>query len=174
MPTFVYRGRNVVSVTDPYGRILGFLDRILNIKLKFQLKLKCKAKIHLTFFCFIFSYHKIMNDVQYGALLESALLLFDFLYVQLFMVGRSTCWSLLWLSCNDLCDGVQTESQRGSYNRKGVPQIEHNIIHKILSLHYHKHLERSNRIQRHIGDGRPLNMYVRNLLKTRPNPRRAL
>jgi hypothetical protein len=27
VPTFVDRGRHVVSVTDPYGRILGFLDR---------------------------------------------------------------------------------------------------------------------------------------------------
>jgi hypothetical protein len=26
--TFVDRGCHVVSVTDPYGRILGFLDRI--------------------------------------------------------------------------------------------------------------------------------------------------
>jgi hypothetical protein len=28
MPTFANRGRHVVSVTDPYGRILDFLDRI--------------------------------------------------------------------------------------------------------------------------------------------------
>jgi hypothetical protein len=27
LPTFANRGRHVVSVTDPYGRILGFLDR---------------------------------------------------------------------------------------------------------------------------------------------------
>jgi hypothetical protein len=27
LPTFAYRGCHVVSVTDPYGRILGFLDR---------------------------------------------------------------------------------------------------------------------------------------------------
>jgi hypothetical protein len=27
MPTFVDRGCHVVSVMDPYGRILGFLDR---------------------------------------------------------------------------------------------------------------------------------------------------
>jgi hypothetical protein len=27
LPTFEDRGCNVVSVTDPYGRILGFLDR---------------------------------------------------------------------------------------------------------------------------------------------------
>jgi hypothetical protein len=27
VPTFVDRERHVVSVTDPYGRILGFLDR---------------------------------------------------------------------------------------------------------------------------------------------------
>jgi hypothetical protein len=27
MPTFADRGCHVVSVTDPYGRILGFLDR---------------------------------------------------------------------------------------------------------------------------------------------------
>jgi hypothetical protein len=27
VPTFADRGRHVVSVTDPYGRILGFLDR---------------------------------------------------------------------------------------------------------------------------------------------------
>jgi CBS-domain-containing membrane protein len=27
VPTFAERGYHVVSVTDPYGRILGFLDR---------------------------------------------------------------------------------------------------------------------------------------------------
>jgi hypothetical protein len=27
LPTFADRGRYVVTVTDPYGRILGFLDR---------------------------------------------------------------------------------------------------------------------------------------------------
>jgi CBS-domain-containing membrane protein len=27
IPTFADRGGHVVSVTDPYGRILGFLDR---------------------------------------------------------------------------------------------------------------------------------------------------
>jgi hypothetical protein len=27
VPTFVDRGCHMVSVTDPYGRILGFLDR---------------------------------------------------------------------------------------------------------------------------------------------------
>jgi hypothetical protein len=27
LPTFADKGRHVVSVTDPYGRILGFLDR---------------------------------------------------------------------------------------------------------------------------------------------------
>jgi hypothetical protein len=27
LPTFVDRGCHVVSVTDPYGRILDFLDR---------------------------------------------------------------------------------------------------------------------------------------------------
>jgi hypothetical protein len=27
LPTFADRGCHVVSVTDPYGRILGFLDR---------------------------------------------------------------------------------------------------------------------------------------------------
>jgi hypothetical protein len=29
VPTFAYRGCHVVSVTDPYGRILSFLDRSL-------------------------------------------------------------------------------------------------------------------------------------------------
>jgi hypothetical protein len=29
MPTFADRGCRVVSVTDPYDRILGFLDRIV-------------------------------------------------------------------------------------------------------------------------------------------------
>jgi hypothetical protein len=27
LPTFAVRGCHMVSVTDPYGRILGFLDR---------------------------------------------------------------------------------------------------------------------------------------------------
>jgi hypothetical protein len=27
MPTFAVRGCRVISVTEPYGRILGFLDR---------------------------------------------------------------------------------------------------------------------------------------------------
>jgi CBS-domain-containing membrane protein len=30
VPTFVDRGCHVVSVTDSYGRILGFLDRNIN------------------------------------------------------------------------------------------------------------------------------------------------
>jgi hypothetical protein len=30
VPTFTDRGSHVVSVTDPYGRILGFLDRPRN------------------------------------------------------------------------------------------------------------------------------------------------
>jgi hypothetical protein len=30
VPTFANRGSHVVSVTDPYGRILGFLDRNYN------------------------------------------------------------------------------------------------------------------------------------------------
>jgi hypothetical protein len=29
VPTFAYRGCHVVSVTDPYGHILGFMDRIV-------------------------------------------------------------------------------------------------------------------------------------------------
>jgi hypothetical protein len=29
LPTFADRGCHVVSVTDPYGRILGFLDRLV-------------------------------------------------------------------------------------------------------------------------------------------------
>jgi hypothetical protein len=33
VPTFADRGCDVVSVTDPYGRILGFLDRLFNISL---------------------------------------------------------------------------------------------------------------------------------------------
>jgi hypothetical protein len=28
VPTFADRGKNEVSVTDPYVRVLGFLDRI--------------------------------------------------------------------------------------------------------------------------------------------------
>jgi hypothetical protein len=31
VPTFADRGYHVVSVTDPYGLILGFLDRSLNL-----------------------------------------------------------------------------------------------------------------------------------------------
>jgi hypothetical protein len=31
VPTFADRGFHVVSVTDPYGGILGFLDRIIII-----------------------------------------------------------------------------------------------------------------------------------------------
>jgi CBS-domain-containing membrane protein len=33
MPTFADRGCHVVSVTDPYGRILGFLD---SVQIKFK------------------------------------------------------------------------------------------------------------------------------------------
>jgi hypothetical protein len=34
MPAFAVRGCHVVSVTDPYGRILGFLDRIRYFSMK--------------------------------------------------------------------------------------------------------------------------------------------
>jgi hypothetical protein len=34
LPTFADRGFHVVSVTDPYGRILGFLDRIRYFSIK--------------------------------------------------------------------------------------------------------------------------------------------
>jgi hypothetical protein len=34
LPTFADRGCHVVSVTDPYGRILGFLDRSLYFSIK--------------------------------------------------------------------------------------------------------------------------------------------
>jgi hypothetical protein len=34
VPTFAVRGCRVVSVTDPYGRILGLLDRTTNTKEK--------------------------------------------------------------------------------------------------------------------------------------------
>jgi hypothetical protein len=43
VPTFVDKGCHVVSVTGPYGRILGFLDRFIYISdiksLKKELKL---------------------------------------------------------------------------------------------------------------------------------------
>jgi CBS-domain-containing membrane protein len=34
VPTFADRGCHVVIVTDPYGRILGFLDRSRNFSIK--------------------------------------------------------------------------------------------------------------------------------------------
>jgi hypothetical protein len=34
LPTFADRGCHVVSVTDPYGRILGFLDRSCSFSIK--------------------------------------------------------------------------------------------------------------------------------------------
>jgi hypothetical protein len=34
LPTFADKGCHVVSVTDPYGRILGFLDRSRNFSFK--------------------------------------------------------------------------------------------------------------------------------------------
>jgi hypothetical protein len=34
LPTFADRGCHVVSVTDPYGRILGFLERSLYFSIK--------------------------------------------------------------------------------------------------------------------------------------------
>jgi hypothetical protein len=34
LPTLANRGCQVVSVTDPYGRILGFLDRSRNFSIK--------------------------------------------------------------------------------------------------------------------------------------------
>jgi hypothetical protein len=34
LPTFADKGCHVVSVTDPYGRILGFLDRSLYFSIK--------------------------------------------------------------------------------------------------------------------------------------------
>jgi hypothetical protein len=37
VPTFADRGCRVVSATDPYGRILGFLDRLLLLLLLFIL-----------------------------------------------------------------------------------------------------------------------------------------
>jgi hypothetical protein len=35
VPTFADRGCHVVRATDPYGRILGFLDRITQIALHY-------------------------------------------------------------------------------------------------------------------------------------------
>jgi hypothetical protein len=37
LPTFADRGCHVVSVTDPYGRILGFLDRSRYFSIKYLL-----------------------------------------------------------------------------------------------------------------------------------------
>jgi hypothetical protein len=31
VPAFLDRGCHMISVTDPYGRILGFLDRMVNL-----------------------------------------------------------------------------------------------------------------------------------------------
>jgi hypothetical protein len=41
MPTFADRGCHVVSLTDPYGRILGFLDRIYTATFSSKLLLSC-------------------------------------------------------------------------------------------------------------------------------------
>jgi hypothetical protein len=53
VPTFADRGCRVVSVTDPYGRILGFLDRIpcmwesknqnSKLKIKSEVYVSCKS-----------------------------------------------------------------------------------------------------------------------------------
>jgi hypothetical protein len=37
VPTFADRGCHVVSVTDPYGNIPGFLDRLLSKNLKIRI-----------------------------------------------------------------------------------------------------------------------------------------
>jgi hypothetical protein len=54
VPTFADRGCHVVSMTDPYGRILGFLvDKILIIKFTsfpFDVKLRMNAtKLHVLY-----------------------------------------------------------------------------------------------------------------------------
>jgi hypothetical protein len=50
VPTYVERGRRVDSATDPHGRILGFLDRIiLHINNHKILRLSPRAKLVPTF-----------------------------------------------------------------------------------------------------------------------------
>jgi hypothetical protein len=45
LPTFADRGCHVISVTDPYGRILGFLDRSRNIFLKVAPQLYSRGSV---------------------------------------------------------------------------------------------------------------------------------
>jgi hypothetical protein len=44
LPTFADRGCHVVSVTDPYGRILGFLDRSRYFSIKYLLSCTHEAE----------------------------------------------------------------------------------------------------------------------------------
>jgi hypothetical protein len=44
VPTFVNRGCHMVSVTDPYGRILGFLDRRRQFFCKYPLSCTYEAE----------------------------------------------------------------------------------------------------------------------------------
>jgi hypothetical protein len=44
LPTFADRGCHVVSVTDPYGRILGFLDRSRYFSIKYLLSCTNEAE----------------------------------------------------------------------------------------------------------------------------------
>jgi hypothetical protein len=64
--TFAVRGCHVVSVTDPYGRILGFLDRItsplINLKLKINLHYLHLADVKMFFNSFLFSKYFLLVE----------------------------------------------------------------------------------------------------------------
>jgi hypothetical protein len=46
VPTFANTGCHMVSVTDPYGRIVGFLDRLMHV-IKWKLKIVKLVKFHV-------------------------------------------------------------------------------------------------------------------------------
>jgi hypothetical protein len=61
-PTFVDSGCNVVSVTDPYGRILGFLD--LSRYVLFQVALHLYSRGSVEPDCYLY-YGENANDLKY-------------------------------------------------------------------------------------------------------------
>jgi hypothetical protein len=64
MPTFADRGCHVVSVTDPYGRFLGFLDR--SRYLSFMKLLSCTHEAEWTPFQIHYFYFLAMTGIEPG------------------------------------------------------------------------------------------------------------
>jgi hypothetical protein len=68
VPTFADRACNVVSVSDPYGCILGFLD--LNSSVNGEKKIEYDETVHQTFIEFKKAYDSVRMEILYNILME--------------------------------------------------------------------------------------------------------